>query len=90
MAKTTADHDEIRRWAEQRGGRPARVKGTGGGGDAGLLRIDFGEPEENLEPIDWEAWFDTFDRSGLVFLYQDEPESRFNKLVSRETASAGT
>jgi hypothetical protein len=89
MAKTTTDHEEIRRWVEQRGGRPARVQGTGGE-DAGLLRIDFGEPEENLEPIDWEEWFDTFDRSGLVFLHEDEPDSRFNKLVSRETAAAGT
>jgi hypothetical protein len=89
MAKTTTDHEEIRRWVEQRGGRPARVKGTGGE-DAGLLRIDFGEDDESLETIDWEEWFETFDGSGLAFLYEDEPESRFNKLVSRETASRRT
>src|SRR4051794_34732042 len=41
-SKTTTDHDEIRRWAEERGGRPATVEGTEGGGeDAGVLRIDF-------------------------------------------------
>jgi hypothetical protein len=25
-SKTTTDHDEIRRWAEERGGKPAKVK----------------------------------------------------------------
>lgn len=89
MAKTTTDHEEIRRWVEQRGGRPARVEGTGGG-DAGVLRIDLGARDESLEPVDWEEWLETFDRSGLAFLYKDEPESRFHKLVSRETASAGS
>ena len=73
----------IREWAEARGGRPARVKGTGDEGDAGLLRLDFGEPEENLEPIDWEDFFDTFEESGLALVYEDEPDSRFSKLVRR-------
>ena len=87
MATTTTEHDEIRRWVEERGGRPARVKGTGGGGDdAGLLRIDFGEPEENLEAVDWEQWFETFDANELAFLYEDESDSRFNKLISRDPA----
>ena len=36
-------------WAEARDGHPARVKGTGSSKDAGLLRLDFGEPEESLE-----------------------------------------
>ncbi len=83
MAKTTTDHETIRAWAEARGGRPARVKGTGDDGDPGLLRLDFGEPEEELEEIGWDAFFDKFDDSKLAFLYQDEPENRFNKFVSR-------
>jgi hypothetical protein len=83
MAETTTSHEQIRRWAEERGGRPVRVEGTGGDGDGGLLRIDFGEPEENLEPIDWDEWFATFDEDRLAFLYEDERDSRFNKLVSR-------
>jgi hypothetical protein len=28
----TTDHDEIRRWAQEHGGRPARVRGTGADG----------------------------------------------------------
>jgi hypothetical protein len=29
QAKVTTDHDEIRKWAEARGGRPAAVRSTG-------------------------------------------------------------
>ena len=83
MAKTTTDHSTIRRWAEERGGKPARVKGTGGAGDAGLLRLDFGEPEDSLEPVTWEEFFDTFDSSNLALLYEDAPGNRFSKLVGR-------
>ena len=28
QAKVTTDHDEIRKWAEDRGGRPAAVRST--------------------------------------------------------------
>jgi hypothetical protein len=82
-ATTTTDHDEIRRWAEERDGRPARVRGTG------VLRIDFDDPggddDDKLEEISWDEWFRVFDESDVVFLHQDESNSRFNKLVSRET-----
>ena len=83
MAQTTTDHETIRKWAEAREGRPARVKGTGDAKDAGLLRLDFGEPEENLEAITWEEFFDKFEESELAFLYEDEPHNRFSKLVRR-------
>lgn len=83
-AKTTTNHDEIRKWAEARGGRPSRVRD---GGEGGLLRIDFGEPEEELEEIGWDRFFEIFDENRLAFLYQDETSdggtSRFNKLVNR-------
>jgi hypothetical protein len=92
-AKVTTDHDEIRRWVEERGGRPATVKSTHQNGDPGLLRIDFPDnpPDQNLEPISWDEWFKKFDEKKLAFLYQDElksgQESRFFKLISRETAN---
>ena len=75
-ALETTDHETIRKWAEQRGGHPAQVKGTGG-----LLRIDFGEPEESLEKISWEDFFEVFDQSKIKFLYDPERKSRFNKFV---------
>ena len=81
---TTTDHNKIREWAEARGGHPAKVD-TGGKG--GILRIDFGEPEENLEEINWDEFFQIFDENELAFLYQDKTadggESRFNKFVNR-------
>lgn len=75
-AVETTDHQTIRKWAEERGGHPAQVKGTGG-----LLRIDFGEPEESLEQIGWEDFFKVFDQRKIKFLYDPEHKSRFNKFV---------
>ena len=92
--KVTVDHDEIRRWAEERGGRPARVKGTGNDGDPGVIRIDFPgyTGEDTLEPISWEDWFRKFDEAKLAFVYQertaDGKKSNFNKLVSRESVES--
>jgi hypothetical protein len=84
-SKTTTDHDEIRKWAEARDGHPAKID-TGGKG--GILRIDFGEKEDNLDPIEWDEFFEIFDKNKLAFLYQEETkdggESRFNKFVERD------
>jgi hypothetical protein len=95
-SKVTTNHEEIRKWVEARGGKPARVKGTGDENDPGLLRIDFEEPggarDERLEPISWDEWFRKFDENKLAFLYQEETAqgqpSRFFKLVKRETVGA--
>jgi hypothetical protein len=86
----TTDHDTIRHWVEERGGRPAAVKGTGNGDDAGVLRIDYpgrGD-DESLQQISWNDFFEKFEESDLAFLYQDETaggdESRFSKFVRRD------
>ena len=91
ISKRTTDHDEIRQWAEARNGKPARVPGTNDNADAGLLRIDFPEnneeEQEELEEITWDEFFEKFDERRLAFVYQERTaegrESRFNKLVSR-------
>ncbi len=89
QSTTTTDHDEIRRWVEAHDGRPASVKGTESGDEAGVLRIDFpgGTGEDQLEHIDWDDWFAKFDESGLAFLYQERKasgeDSTFFKLVRR-------
>ncbi len=85
-SKTTTDHDEIRRWAEERDGKPAAVAGTASDGEPGILRINFpGGAEDSLEDISWDEWFKKFDESDLAFLYQDEKASgegsTFFKLV---------
>jgi len=92
----TTDHDEIQRWAEERGGKPACVQGTGGKGDIGMLRIEFpGKPnakDAKLQPISWDDFFEKFDERGLALVYQDKTargqKSNFNKLVSREQEDA--
>jgi hypothetical protein len=86
---TTTDHSVIKKWVEERGGRPATVKRTGSREEPGILRIDFPgySGEESLEPISWEDFFEKFDEKKLAFLYQEQTkegqQSRFCKLVSR-------
>jgi hypothetical protein len=86
-AKTITDHEEIRRWAEDRGGRPARVKETAGNNGGGVLRFDFGDKDEALEEIGWDPFFEIFEESGLALLEQEETKSgeksRFSKFVNR-------
>ena len=84
-SQVTTDHEEIQRWVEERGGHPARVKGTN------LLRIDYPgfSGEERLEAISWDELFTVFDENNLAFLYQEETkaggESRFSKFVDRDS-----
>jgi hypothetical protein len=93
-SKVTFDHDEIRRWADERNAKPACVRGTGGHGDIGMIRLDFPgySGESSLEHISWEDWFKKFDERNLALLYQETTaageRSNFNKIVSRETAEA--
>jgi hypothetical protein len=94
QARVLTDHDEIRRWAEERGAKPACVRGTGGKGDIGMLRLDFPgySGAESLEHISWEDWSRKFDERSLALLVQDQmasgQKSNFNKLISRRTARA--
>jgi hypothetical protein len=81
----TTDHEEIKRWVEERGGQPSRVEGTN------LLRIDYPgfSGEDTLEPLDWNGFFKVFDENNLVFLYQERTKdgglSRFSKFVDRDS-----
>jgi hypothetical protein len=90
-SNVTTNHDEIKKWVEERGGHPASVKGTEKKGNAGLLRIDYPgfSGEDRLEEISWEEFFDAFEKNKLAFLYQEETKdgkpSRFSKLIDRDT-----
>ena len=90
-SNTTTDHETIRQWAEARGAKPSAVKGTGGGEDTGIIRLDFPgySGEGRLEEISWDDFFEKFEESKLALIYQDETtdgkKSNFNKLVSRES-----
>lgn len=49
--------------------------------------MDFGEHENDLEPVEWEEFFTIFDDNELAFWHQDITAeglpSRFNKFVER-------
>ena len=89
LAKTTKDHDEIRKWAEARGGKPAVVAATEDQDETGILRLMFPDaPNHNdgaLEEISWDEFFEKFDESGLELTYQEKTAegqtSDFNKLT---------
>jgi hypothetical protein len=95
-SKTTTDHEEIQRWAEQRGGVPACVQGTGDREDVGIIRIEFPKAPNSrhgkLQEIDWEEFFEKFDDQRLALVYQDKlargGKSNFHKIVKRETGQA--
>lgn len=79
-AVATTNHTLIRKWAESRDGHPALAGQR-------ALRIDFGEPEDRLQAIEWDRFFDIFEKEKLAFLHQDMLDngktSRFNKFVAR-------
>ncbi len=77
-AEETTNHELIKKWAEERGGKPAKVEGT-----TGMLRIDFGPKDERLDPISWDEFFKIFDQSHIKFLYDPDKDSRFNKFVNK-------
>lgn len=89
LSKTTRDHDEIRRWAEERGAVPSEVASTERSNEPGILRFQFPEApnrkDEKLKEISWDAFFEKFDENNLELLYQTETAdgeaSNFNKLI---------
>jgi hypothetical protein len=93
-SRVLTDHDEIRRWAEERDAQPACVRGTGSAEDVGMIRLDFPgySGETSLEPIDWDEWLQKFDENNLALLVEDQTsrgeQSNFNKIIGRETAAA--
>lgn len=90
VSDITTDHDKIRKWAEDRKGHPAKVKGTGGKEDIGMIRLDFPgySGEGSLEEISWDQFFEEFEKRKLALLYEEKTSkgdiSRFNKIISRE------
>lgn len=89
-SSTTHDHKKIQKWAEERGGVPAKIKHTGKSEDEGVLRIHFPKHSHNdsFEEITWEEFFENFDDNKLDLLYQekkaDGETSTFHKFVERK------
>jgi hypothetical protein len=87
MADVLTDHDAIRKWAEQHGGKPAAVDRTHQGDDVGIIRIMFpkapNSEHAHLVEISWDEFFQEFEERGLALLY--DPKSLFNKIIGRDT-----
>lgn len=83
---TTYDHKEIKEWIENKNGKPVLISGAE---PARALSIQFSKDTalpENSHEIDWEAFFNHFEKALLAFQYE-EPENRkgnpFYKFVGR-------
>ena len=88
--KETIDHPTIRKWAEERGGKPALVKEARQEGEVVLLRLQFPDyaSENTLTEISWQEFFKRFDEQKLAFEYQDYissgEKSHLFKLIRRD------
>ena len=90
LSQRTTEHDTIRRWAEERGGQPARIRPTTEEASV-VLRFAFPDQPpvegEDLELISWEEFFRFFDERRMALLYRDRKSdgglSTFSKFTSR-------
>jgi hypothetical protein len=84
---STTDHATIRQWIEERGGKPAVVKGSCD--EIRILRIQFPDSElrEKADELGWDEFFALFEAHDMEFLYQektpDGKQSRFGRFVPR-------
>ena len=89
MAIGTTDHDEIRNWAESKGGKPGAVDRTHKGGGIGIIRIMFPDNPQSdhdaLTEISWDEFFRQFEASKLALVYEED--NLFSKIVGRDTVA---
>ena len=87
----TTDHETIRTWVDDRGGTPAHETGLTEDTARTLYIIEEGEETTGLEPISWDAFFETFEDEELAFVYQDrelgETDEWLYDLIDREDAA---
>lgn len=76
--KVTANHDEIRAWAEKHRGRPEAIDDRRAGADRVGIRLDFpgSYGDAAISPrvrrrISWEEFFKRFDELGYAFSYHE-------------------
>jgi hypothetical protein len=88
MSEVTTDHEQIRKWAQRHGGKPAAVAKTHERNDVGIIRIMFPKSKqsehEGLTEISWDEFFSEFDERSLALVYDED--TLFSKIVSRDSA----
>ncbi|HUH77161.1 MAG TPA: hypothetical protein VLZ53_07345 [Devosia sp.] len=99
MAKTLTSRQEIRQWAEARGGNPMLMDTPDGSGTRTLLQLTFGQHAINTDGnegpdriggfhlVSWEEWFAALAEGHLAIRVSDDPsggnEAEF-EFVHRE------
>lgn len=85
MAKTLTSHDDIRQWAEARGGNPMLMETPDGTGSRTLLQLTFGQHAINTDGnegpdrvggfqlVSWEDWFAALEAAKLALRVSDDP-----------------
>lgn len=76
MLKTLYDLDDIEHWIRDRGGRPARLRGS-----QRDLAIDFGDNPDSLEAIGWDEFFQVLSEHHVPMLADTEPDKRFYRFI---------
>ena len=79
MRQYTRDPELIRAWIDERGGAPARVRGTD------VPRVAFGPLAPNWEPLAWPDFLAYFESGRLAFMYEESAGSRVFKIVKGHT-----
>jgi hypothetical protein len=90
--KSTTSLEEIRQWAESRGGYPAIARRDDGGG-ADSVEIVFSgvdtDEDDKPEEISWDEFYRRFSQANLKFVYQEKtPSGKLShlwKFVDRVT-----
>jgi hypothetical protein len=81
----TRSCEVVRKWAEERGAKPATIPGADPEKPR-VLRLDFPGYAEGLQPVSWDAWCRTFSDRHLAALFQqhlkDGRPSNFFQLES--------
>jgi len=87
----TRERAVIEAWAKERNAAPATIPGGSAGDGPRVLRFDFPGGSE-LEEIDWDDWFATFEERNLVFIFQqhrsDGSQSNFFRLDNPDRGDA--
>ncbi len=76
--RTTSNHGEIQRWAQERGGQPAVIDHPNARADKPGIRIDFpGKRDDAIKdithPVTWDEFFAVFEEQQLLLTYEDDP-----------------
>ncbi len=70
----TRNPEVIRRWADERKAHAATIPGADPERPR-VLRFDFPNYAEDLEPVSWDAWCAVFEHRQVVFLFQEHLKS---------------